>query len=305
MDGPDYEQILRQIAVEVEPLTGSGEVACYIPELANVSPDRFGMSLQFVDGRYFEVAESNRRFSIQSISKVFSTAAAFALVGDALWQRVHVEPAGTPFNSLVQLELENGIPRNPFLNSGALVVTDVLLSNLSDPYGQILSLMREMCGAEIEYNPKVVASELRNRGRNAALAHLLQSFGNLHNDVEAVLDLYTHYCSLEMSCRELAGAFQYFARKGRVESDIPDLTTSHIKRLNALMQTCGFYDEAGEFSFKVGLPGKSGVGGGIAAVYPEFYSVAVWSPRLNAKGNSVKGMKALELLTSISGLSIF
>ena len=302
----DYQHILQQIAEEVFPLTGVGKAASYIPELVEVDPDQFGMCLQFLDGRRFHCGDYQKRFSIQSISKVFTAASAFALIGDALWKRVDIEPAGTPFNSLVQLEVEAGIPRNPFINAGALVVTDVLLSELKDPYGDILTLVREMTGqAGIEYNREVAASEIRTGFRNAALANLLKSFGNLHNGVQEVLDLYCHYCSIEMSCEELAIAFQFFARKGSVQCDIPDLTTSQIKRLNALMQTCGFYDEAGEFSFKVGLPGKSGVGGGIAAVYPEFYSVAVWSPRLNPKGNSVKGMKALELLTSKSGLSIF
>ncbi len=306
MTTTDYNLILHQIAEEVAPLAGLGEAASYIPELDAVNADQFGMSLQFLDGRRYSCGAAQVRFSIQSISKVLTTASAFALIGDTLWERVGIEPAGTPFNSLVQLELEGGIPRNPFINAGALVVTDVLLSELKDPYGDILTLVREMTGqADIDYNHKVARSEIRTGFRNAALTNLLKAFGNLQNDVQDVLALYCHYCSIEMNCEELAAAFQFFARKGSVKCDIPDLSTSQIKRLNALMQTCGFYDEAGEFSFKVGLPGKSGVGGGIAAVYPEFYSVAVWSPRLNPKGNSVQGMKALELLTSKSGLSIF
>ena len=302
----DYQVLLEEIAHEIRPYYGQGEVANYIPELAHVNPDKFGIALSFLDGQNYSYGDCKERFSIQSISKVLTTASAFALLGEQLWKRVGIEPAGTPFNSLVQLEYEEGKPRNPFINAGALVITDVLLSRLSDPYEDILTLVREMTGkADISYNQQVVASEMATGYRNAALANLLKSFGNLDNDVDEVLRLYVHYCSIQMSCEELALAFQFFARKGSVKCNIPDLTTSQIKRLNALMQTCGFYDEAGEFSFKVGLPGKSGVGGGIAAVYPEFYSVAVWSPRLNDHGNSVLGMKALELLTSKSGLSIF
>lgn len=302
----DYQQLLTRIAHEIAPYRYEGKQADYIPELAMRDPDKFGMSLQFLDGQTYCYGDSEERFSIQSISKVFTTAAAFGLVGNALWERVGVEPSGTPFNSLVQLEYEKGKPRNPFINAGALVVADVLLSELPDPYGDMLGFMRELSGCPtIRYDAKVAASEFDTGFRNAALAFLLKSFGNLHNSPKDVLMLYFHYCSIEMSCTELARAFHLFARRSSLNSHIPDLTTSQLKRLNALMQTCGFYDESGDFTFKVGLPGKSGVGGGIAAVYPGFYSVAVWSPRLNAKGNSVMGMHALERLTSISEMSIF
>ncbi|WP_020536706.1 glutaminase [Lewinella cohaerens] len=303
---PDYNELLSGIVQELKPYFGQGQQADYIPELANIDPNKFGISLAFLDGRTFTYGDSEERFSIQSISKVFTTAAAFGLVGKKLWERVDVEPSGTPFNSLLQLEQEQGIPRNPFINAGALVVTDVLMSNLNDPYADMLNFVRELSGCpSIEYNQVVVNSELDTAYRNAALAYYLKSFNNLDNHPIEVLKLYIHYCSIEMSCTELAQAFHLFARRNRLDCNIPDLTPSQLKRLNALMQTCGFYDESGEFSFLVGLPGKSGVGGGIAAVYPDFYSVAVWSPRLNEKGNSILGMKALELLTSKSGFSIF
>lgn len=302
----DYQQILAGIVKDVQPYVGLGQQATYIPELAEIDPNKFGISLAFLDGATFTHGDSEERFSIQSISKVFTTAAAFGLVGKDLWKRVDVEPSGTPFNSLLQLEQEQGIPRNPFINAGALVVTDILMSKLENPYDDMLGFVRELCGcSEINYNQKVADSELATSYRNAALAYYLKSFGNLHNDPMEVLRLYIHYCAIEMSCTELARAFHLFARRNQLDCNIPDLATSQLKRLNALMQTCGFYDESGEFSFLVGLPGKSGVGGGIAAVYPDFYSIAVWSPRLNPKGNSILGMKTLELLTSKSGLSIF
>ncbi len=302
----DYNQLLAGIVKELQPYVGQGQQADYIPELACVDPDKFGISLAFLDGSTFTYGDSEERFSIQSISKVFTTAAAFGLIGKELWKRVDVEPSGTPFNSLLQLEQEQGIPRNPFINAGALVITDVLMSKLSDPYQDMLNFVRELSGCQsIEYNLAVAKSELDTAYRNAALAYYLKSFNNLDNHPIEVLKLYIHYCSIEMSCTELAQAFHLFARRNQLDCNIPDLTTSQLKRLNALMQTCGFYDESGEFSFLVGLPGKSGVGGGIAAVYPDFYSIAVWSPRLNEKGNSIMGMKALELLTSKSGFSIF
>ena len=302
----DYTQLLSNIADELTPYYGQGQQATYIPELANRNPNKYGICWPFLDGQDFTYGDSGERFSIQSVSKIFTTAAAFSIVGNKLWKRVGVEPSGTPFNSLVQLEYEEGKPRNPFINAGALVVADVLLSELDDPYLEMLDYVRELSRCDdVKYNEQVAASEFDTGYRNASLAFLLKSFGNLNNSPKDVLDLYFHYCSIEMSCTELARAGHLFARRNRLDCQIPDLSTSQLKRLNALMQTCGFYDESGEFSFSVGLPGKSGVGGGIVAVHPERYSVAVWSPRLNEKGNSVLGMKTLELLTSKSGMSIF
>lgn len=302
----NYAQLLSNIATEIKPYWGQGQQATYIPELANRNPDKYGVCLSFLDGNDYTYGDSDERFSIQSISKIFTTAAAFGVLGDELWKRVGVEPSGSPFNSLVQLEYEEGIPRNPFINPGALVVTDVLLSAFKDPYQEMLNYVRELCGCDdINYNKEVAQSEMDTGFRNASMAFLLKSFNNLNNSPKDVLDLYFHYCSIEMSCAELARACHLFARRSQLDCRIPDLTTSQLKRLNALMQTCGFYDESGEFSFTVGLPGKSGVGGGIVAVYPDYYSIAVWSPRLNKKGNSILGMKTLELLTSKSGMSIF
>lgn len=303
----NYQKILEEIYMEIAPTAHEGVVASYIPELAKVNPAYFGMSLLFTDERLFAIRDYELKFSIQSISKVLSLCLAFSITGDELWKRVGVEPSGSPFNSLVQLEYEQGIPRNPFINAGAIVLADVLHSLLSNPKQDVLNFFRKVTGTEnIHFNEKVAASEMAYGFRNASLAYMLKSFGNLHNDVKAVLDLYCHICSIEMTCTELSRAFMFLANGGMLlNTGEQILTSSQTKRINAVMQTCGFYDESGDFSFKVGLPGKSGVGGGIVAVHPQQYTVAVWSPRLNPKGNSALGMKALELLTSKSGLSIF
>ncbi len=303
----DFQQILTEIHEEVQPFAGQGQVADYIPELGMVDPEKFGIHLTFLDGRTFAIGQSEEKFSIQSIVKVLSVALAISIIGEKIWKRVGVEPSGHPFNSLTLLEYEAGIPRNPFINSGALVVADILISHLEYPQKDFLHFVRRMAQTEnIQYNKQIAASEKNWGHRNAAITNLLKSFGNIHNDIEEVLDFYFHICSIEMTCRELSQAFLPFADHGRALSITGEfLTSSQIKRLNALMQTCGFYDEAGEFTFKVGLPGKSGVGGGIVAVYPQQFSVAVWSPRLNKKGNSLLGMKALELLTTKTGMSIF
>ncbi|WP_425391037.1 glutaminase [Ekhidna sp.] len=304
----DYQGILNVIEDKLAGEKLEGEVASYIPELAKVSPDKLGMHLTSVIGEEFHFGNSEERFSIQSISKVLSLALALLKEKDeVIWERVDVEPSGDPFNSLVQLEYENGIPRNPLINSGALIICDILVSKLKDPRKEYLDFVRHIAGnSTIDYNERVAASEKEEGFNNRAMINLMKGYDNIHNDVEEVLDFYFDTCSLSMSCRELAQTFVVFANQGRLlKEDERVLSEVHTKRINAIMQTCGFYDEAGEFSFRVGLPGKSGVGGGIVAVYPNMYSAAVWSPKLNEKGNSTAGMRALELLTEITGSSIF
>ena len=303
----DYQQVIENIYQEILPYAKEGKQATYIPELAKVNPDQFGMCINTIYGESASIESADTRFSIQSISKVFSLAMCLSIKGDELWKRVGKEPSGTKFNSLVQLELEQGIPRNPFLNSGAIVMADILLSNLANPEEDFLNFVRAVAGNNtIDYNRDVAASERENGYLNAAIVNLLKYNKNIDNDIERVLQFYFLMCSVEMSCRELSLAFLAFANHRRkFDYTGITLTASQVKRMNAIMQTCGFYDEAGEFAYLVGLPGKSGVGGGIVAIYPLQYSVAVWSPRLNAKGNSVMGLKALELLTSETKESIF
>lgn len=284
-----------------------GEVASYIPELARVSPDKFGIHLLTTSGENFSAGDSEERFSIQSIAKVLLLTRAIKVLGRKIRKRVGVEPSGDPFNSLILLEIEEGIPRNPFINSGAIVICDTLVSLLDDPKPDFLGFVRELsCSDGVAYDESVAASEKKLAYRNRAIINLIKGFGNIENDTETVLDFYFAACSLSMSANEVAKAFSLFANGGKpVGSDVEVLTKRRAKRVNAVMQTCGLYNEAGEFAFRVGLPGKSGVGGGIAAVHPGEYSVAVWSPPLNPKGNSSAGIAALELLTNATETSIF
>lgn len=303
----DYQQLLENIYQEILPYAKEGKQADYIPELAKVNPDQFGMFLHSIYGETASIGSADTRFSIQSISKVFALAICLSIKGDEFWNRVGREPSGTAFNSLIQLEIEKGVPRNPFVNAGAIVMADILLSHFENPECEFLNFVREVSGEPtIDYNREVAESEREFGYLNAAIANLLKYHGTIENDIESVLHFYFLMCSVEMSCRELSLAFLAFANHRR-KFDYAgiSLTASQVKRINAIMQTCGFYDEAGEFAYFVGLPGKSGVGGGIVAIHPLQYSVAVWSPRLNSKGNSVMGMKALELLTTETKESIF
>ncbi len=302
----DYAGILERIHKEILPYEGIGAQADYIPALAKVDPDQFGICLHLVSGEVYGYGSAEVRFSIQSITKVFALAMCLSLEGEKLWERVGKEPSGTAFNSLVQLEVEKGIPRNPFINAGAIVLADILISELHDPENEFINFIRELCGCStVDYNMEVALSEREYGYLNAAIANMLKYHGTIRNDIERVLMFYYRMCSVEMSCAELSKAFLAFTNHAPFEYGGFRLSRSRIKRLNAVMQTCGFYDEAGEFSYLVGLPGKSGVGGGIVAVCPMRYAVAVWSPRLNRKGNSVMGMKALELLTTYTEESIF
>lgn len=303
----DYQGIIEEIAELVRPEFGKGKVADYIPALAKVPASKFGVALQTLDGGTYQVGDSEEPFSIQSISKVFALAQAYPICGEALWERVGMEPSGNPFNSLVQLEYEKGIPRNPFINAGALVITDMLLEHFSEPKRPILDFIRKLSGSDdVYYDYEVARSERQYGFTNAALVNFMKSHYNIKASVEQVLDVYFHQCSVAMSCRELANAFLLLANHGVLpRTGKRMLTKSQAKRINAIMLTCGFYDEAGEFAFCVGLPGKSGVGGGIVAVIPGELAIAVWSPELNGHGNSQAGIKALELFTTMTGKSIF
>lgn len=303
----NYKKIIEDIYLDVKNVNDIGKVANYIPELAFVDSNSFGINITTINKESFGIGDFNKKFSIQSVSKVLSLTLAYKFEGAKLWERVDVEPSGNPFNSLLQLEADLGKPRNPFINSGAIVICDVLLSHLENPKEDFLEFCREVSNIPtLEYNEKVAQSEKSSGFRNTALCNFIKSFGNIKNDVDAVLDFYFHMCSLEMTCKELSEIALYLAddnfttHKGK-----RILTMSQAKRVNAILLTCGFYDESGEFAFRVGLPGKSGVGGGIVAIHPDKYCIAVWSPKLNVKGNSYKGMLFLEKFTSKTASSIF
>lgn len=303
----DYQAILDDIDAELRPQLGQGgAVATYIPALARVPADRFGIALRTCAGEVAAAGDSAVPFSIQSVSKLFTLTAAMHHVGDALWERIGREPSGNPFNSLVQLEHEQGQPRNPFINAGAIAVADRLLSH-GQRKAELLALMSSLCGERVDYDEEVAASEAETGFRNQALANFMKSFGKLDNPVSAVLDLYFHQCAIRMSCRQLAHAAGYLCRDGAHPNDASRslISERQARRINALMLTCGTYDAAGEFAFRIGLPCKSGVGGGIVAVVPDRLTLCVWSPALDATGNSLLGMKALEGFAARTGLSVF
>jgi glutaminase len=305
----ELDVIVAEIVDEMQRRPDRGVVATYIPELAGVDPKQFGLAVVTADGHIAVGGDSDTLFSIQSISKVFTLTLALGKVGDRLWRRVGREPSGSPFNSVVQLEYEHGIPRNPFINAGAIAVTDVILSGHQprEALGEILRFVRFTADdTAIVIDEAVAASEKRTGFRNAALANYMKSFGVLENPVDYTLGVYFHHCAIAMSCRQLAIAGRFLAHLGRNPSTgYAVVHPERARRINAVMLTCGHYDGSGEFAYRVGLPGKSGVGGGILAIAPGKASIAVWSPGLDASGNSHLGRIALERLTRRLGWSIF
>jgi glutaminase len=305
----DLQALLDETHAAVAPQIGSGKVADYIPALARIDPQQFGMAVVGLDGQVARVGASDVPFSIQSISKVFTLTVALNLRGDELWRRVGREPSGSPFNSIVQLENEHGIPRNPFINAGAIAVSDVVLESgtASAAKDRILGFVKELAHDRSVYIDLEVAASERDTGfRNAALANFMKAFGNLEHPVDRVLEVYFSQCAIAMTCQQLARATLYLANAGRDPVDGEAIVSpQRARRITALMLTCGHYDASGDFAFRVGLPGKSGVGGGIVAVIPNVGTVAVWSPGLNEQGNSLVGTLALEHLAQSAGWSIF
>ncbi|WP_306251862.1 glutaminase [Parvularcula sp. IMCC14364] len=304
-----WQKILNEIRQEIQPELGNGKVANYIPALSEADPKAFGMAVVTTDGEIFTAGNATEPFSIQSISKVLTLTLALGFENENLFERVGREPSGSAFNSIVQLEQEGGIPRNPFINAGAIVVTDTIITHCNRQSGAdlILDLARKLsCSGRVRVDDEVARSEALWGNRNRSLAYFMKSFGVLKNDPEEVLQAYFCQCALEMTCTELARAGLYLANDGVDPVSGEQVAThAHVNRINALMMTCGHYDMSGDFAFHVGLPGKSGVGGGILAIVPGVCAVAVWSPALNKAGNSLAGTLALELFSEKTSLNLF
>jgi glutaminase len=280
----------------------AGDVA----RAARARGDGFAIAAATPGGAVHGLGDVDRAFPIQSISKVFALAVAVALDGDAVWRRVGREPSGAPFDSLSQIERDRGVPRNPLVNAGAIVVTDLLLARTGDAFGAVRELVRGQSGAPgLDADPVVVAAEEARGARNAAIAHLIASYGNLDASVPLVLDHYNRQCALRMTCRDVARAATFLVRHGVGRDGVRLLSRSDAKRVNAVMLTCGTYDAAGEFAYRVGLPGKSGVSGGLLAIVPGRCALCAWSPRLDAAGNSIAAVAALDAFTTLTGWSVF
>ncbi|MDR2639188.1 MAG: glutaminase [Helicobacteraceae bacterium] len=304
----NLQKILNEVADEVRGSLGKGSVANYIPALAIADPTKFAMALATVEGELFSVGDAEDKFSIQSISKVFALTQAFGILGGDLWRRVERENAGSEFNSLLLLELGYGIPRNPLTNAGAIVTTDIILTEKGkETKAAMLEFLRERSGnASIGFNEEIAHLEIEHGHRTKAIAHLIASFKNLENHPQTVAMLYFYQCAMEASCADLARSLLFLANKGECPvSKKRVISASQAKRINSILLTCGHYDVSGDFAFRIGLPGKSCVSGAIVVVAPGKMALAAWSPALNKDGVSLAASEALEIFAHKTGLSIF
>jgi glutaminase len=308
----DLDELLAEISEQARPHAAEGKVRTYLPSLGDAPEDAFGFAVVEMDGTEHTSGDVDVAFPIQSISKVFALVLAMQRADGAegvakeLWSRCGVEPSGDPFNSLVQLEREEGVPRNPMINSGALVVDDVLLQHCDDPVASLDALLEQITGEEIPVDEDVLRREGTTGHRNLAMAYLMSALDNLAHDPHDVLDVYTHQCALMMTTRQLARAVRFLANGGvDPASGERVLSPGNARRVAAIMLTCGTYDSAGEFAFNVGIPCKSGVAGGIVGLVTGELGVAVWSPPLDPSGNSSAGRVALHHLSERLGLSLF
>jgi len=303
------QDFLDDLVLALSTEENRGKVADYIPQLAHVDPHQFGIAVCTPDGQVYSAGQANTLFSIQSISKVFTLTIALGKLGDGIWTHVGREPSGDPFNSIVQLEHESGKPRNPFINAGAIAVVDAIMMGHEpkETLAEILNFVRFISNDNsICFDHIVAASEMAHRDRNASLAHFMKAFGRLRHDVDKVLGTYFHQCSIAMNCEQLARAGLFLVSDGVDNTTgIRVVSAQRARRINSLMMMCGHYDGSGEFAYRVGLPGKSGVGGGILAIAPGKGSIAVWSPGLDALGNSYLGTRALERFVQHTGWSVF
>jgi glutaminase len=305
----DYQALVDEVLADVSAYKGQGNLASYIPALAQVDPNKLGLALVLNDGSSFCAGDADEPFSIQSISYVFALCLALHHVKASLWNHVGREPAGAALNSVSQLEIDKGRPRNPMTSAGALVLCDQLMGaeGADVAVSELVGFMRDRSGDEaVNIDERIVMSESRAGAFNRSMAHLIAAFGNLAHPVEEVLSVYYRICSVAMSCRQLAQAALFLGFDG-IDPRTGDAVTipSRSRRINALMLTCGHYDNSGDFAFRVGLPGKSAVSGGILAVIPGKGAACVWSPGLNAAGTSLAGAMALERLAERTGWSVF
>ena len=300
------EEILDEAVENGREMTKLGRTAAYIPELGRVDKDYLGVCVCTEDGRYYASGDADVRFTIQSISKVISLAVALEKCGfEKTFDRVGMEPSGGSFDSLVRLDLASDHPSNPMINSGAIAIASHLSCEVS--FERMLAFTRRLCmDDEITLNEKVYRSEMGHISRNKAIAYLLESKGILENNVEESLDFYVRMCSLGVTARSLAGFGLILASDGMDPLTKERLLHSKVvQTVKAIMLTCGMYDGSGRFAVEVGVPSKSGVGGGILSVVDKRMGIGIFGPSLDDKGNSIAGQHVLRELSARLRLHMF
>lgn len=300
------QQILEKALANARSVIDQGATATYIPELGTVDKNLLGICVYTADGNIYKCGNTEERFTIQSISKVISLAVALEVCGfDTVFQQVGMEPSGDAFNSLIQLDLHSDHPFNPMINSGALAITSYLVPRVS--FDEILKLTRTLCMDDhITINEKVFRSEMDHIARNKAIAYLLESKGILESSVNSCLDYYVRMCSLQVTAESLANFAFILASDGiHPKTGERMLDSRVVQTVKTIMLTCGMYDGSGKFAVEVGVPSKSGVGGGILSVVDKRMGIGIFGPSLDDKGNSIAGQHILKELSAELHLHMF
>lgn len=300
------QKVLEEALAIGKEYVAKGECASYIPELAKVDKNKLGVCVLTKSVDKYSVGDTKDRFTIQSISKVISLAIALQHCGfEKVFEKMNMEPSGDAFNSLLKLDMTDDKPFNPMINAGAIATVGYLVPELS--FDDMLTYARRVCmDPGIVMNEKVFESEMTHCARNRAISYLLQSKGILEADVEKTLELYTRMCSLSVTAESLACFGLVLANGGRhPETGVRLIDSEAVRVVKTIMMTCGMYDGSGEFAVRVGIPSKSGVGGGILAVVEKRMGIGIFGPALDAKGNSIAGQHMLEYLSRTLNLHMF
>lgn len=305
----EIEKQVREAYAHGYKWLGSGETAGYIPQLKKMDSNLLSLCVVTTDNQCFDTGDAEARFTIQSISKVITLATALQDKGfDHVFSHVGMEPTGDSFNSIVRLEGENAKPLNPLINAGAIAVTSCVAGeNGEEKFQRILAETRSLLGNDaITFHEEVYRSEKATGDKNRALAYMLQANDVFQVNVEEILDVYFKVCAIQVSCKEIAKFGSILANQGVCPvTGKQRLDPKIVKSVVSLMSTCGMYDASGEYALKVGIPSKSGVGGGILSCVPGKMGIGAFSPSLDKKGNSLCGIKMLEHLAGALNLSIF
>jgi glutaminase len=307
MQKTDVAPILKTVYEQVIS-NSQGELASYIPELALVNPNLFAISYVDVHGQQFSIGDCESLFTLQSTSKPITYSLALQLKGEEfVHSKVGVEPTGEAFNSIIELEEKLHRPFNPMINSGAIATTSLIEgTDFNSKLDLILEHFEKFVGHKLTIDEKVFASEKKTAHRNRAIAHLMKHFDVIDSDIEETLDLYFKQCSILVNCNDLAMIAGTLASGGvQPKTQVQVMSADHVVKTLSLMFTCGMYDTAGEWAFRVGLPAKSGVSGALFVVVPGQFGLAVYSPRIDSHGHSYRGREAVELITKKLNTNIF
>ncbi len=307
MQKTDVAPILKTVYEQVIS-NSQGELASYIPELALVNPNLFAISYVDVHGQQFSIGDCESLFTLQSTSKPITYSLALQLKGEEfVHSKVGVEPTGEAFNSIIELEEKSHRPFNPMINSGAIATTSLIEgTDFNSKLDLILKHFEKFVGHKLTIDEKVFSSEKKTAHRNRAIAHLMKHFAVIDSDIEETLDLYFKQCSILVNCNDLALIAGTLASGGvQPKTQVQVMSADHVVKTLSLMFTCGMYDTAGEWAFRVGLPAKSGVSGALFVVVPGQFGLAVYSPRIDSHGHSYRGREAVELITKKLNANIF